>query len=183
MKKIFILISSILMASCASSSQDVRIEIFPSVAESNTGSGIILSVTVDDSRPSGVIGTTGETTQIYTSQDLAETIGLAMVDAFSKQGFSVSAASNPAAVRMTVALEDLSYTRDGNLVTTIVNTTSKMRVTLEGKNFGKNYSNSEERIIPFSSSEETNNSQLRSILETLIERIVSDQELLAAIKR
>lgn len=183
LKKTFILIACILMASCASSSQDAQIEIFPNVTESNTGSGIILSITVDDSRPSGIIGTTGETTQIYTSQDLAETIGVAMVDAFSKQGFSVSAASNPAAVKMMVALEDLSYTRDGNLVTTTVNTTSRMRVALEGKNFGKNYSNSEERVIPFSSSEETNNSQLRSILETIIERIVNDQELLAAIKR
>ncbi len=183
MKKTFILITCILMASCASSSQDARIEIFPNVTESNIGSGTILSITVDDSRPSGIIGTTGETTQIYTSQDLSETIGVAMVDAFSKQGFSVSAASDPAAVRMMVALEDLSYTRDGNLVTTTVNTTSRMRVTLEGKNFGKNYSNSEERVIPFSSSEETNNSQLRSILETIIERIVNDQELLAAVKR
>lgn len=182
MKKIVILIVSIFTVSCASKSQDARIEIFPSVAESNVGNGVTLSVTVDDSRASGVIGTTGETTQIYTSQDLAQTIGLAMVDAYSKQGFNVSSASNPTAVGMLVTLEDLSYTRDGNLVTTTVNTTSRMKVELVGKNFGKIYNNSEERVVPFSSSEQTNNSQLRSILETMVERIVSDPELLAALR-
>lgn len=183
MNKIFVVLMCLFAVSCASTSQDARIEIFPNVAESTVGNGTTLSVTVDDSRQSGIIGTTGETTQIYTSQDLAETIGLAMVDAYSKQGFNVSAASNPMAVRMVVTLEDLSYTREGNLVTTTVNTKSRMRVELEGKNFGKSYSNSEERVIPFSSNEETNNAQLRSILETMVERIVNDEELLAALKR
>lgn len=183
MRKTVVLFICILTASCASSSQDARIELFPSVTESNIGNGVTLSVTVDDSRASGVIGTTGETTQIYTSQDLAETIGLAMVDAYSKQGFNVSAASNPMAIAMVVTLQDLSYTRDGNLVTTTVTTTSRMRVELQGKNFAKNYNNSEERVIPFSANEETNNSQLRSILETMVERIINDQELLAAIRQ
>ena len=182
MKKLTILIACLFTAACASSSQDAQIEIFPRVAESTIGSGITLSITVDDARASGVIGTTGETTQIYTSQDLAQTIGLAMVDAFAKQGFTVSAANNPMAIRMMVSLEDLSYTRDGNVVTTTVNTTSRMSVKVDDKGFGKNYSNSEERVIPFSSSEETNNSQLRSILESMVERIVSDEDLLAALR-
>ncbi len=183
MKKIIILIACLIAASCASSSQDAQIEIFPRVESSNVGSGITLAITVDDSRSSGVIGTTSDTTQIYTSQDLAETIGLAMVDAYSKQGFNVSAANHPMAIRMMVSLDDLSYTRDGNVVTTTVNTTSRMSVRLEGKNFGKNYSNSEERVIPFSSNENTNNSQLRSILETMVERIVNDEELFNALTR
>lgn len=182
MKNIYLLLVLFLSA-CASSSQDARIDIYPSVAPSNIGNGKSLSITVDDARPTAVIGKTSKTTQIITSQDLAETIGLALVDAYSKQGFSVSAANDPAAIKMMVALEDLSYTKDGNLVSTNVETKSRVKVDVSEKGFIRTYSNTEERVVPFSASEDTNNSQLRSIMERMVEKIINDAELIAALSQ
>lgn len=182
MKNIYLLFV-LLLSACASTSQDARIDIYPSVTASNIGNGIALSITVDDARPTAVIGSTGENTQITTSQDLAETIGMALVDAYSKQGFTVSAASEPNAIKMMVALEDLSYTKDGNLVTTNVETKSRVKVDVSEKSFIRTYSNSEERTVPFSANEDTNNSQLRSIMERMVEKIINDAELLGVLTR
>ena len=180
MKKIALSLIFILSA-CATPSQDARIEIYPNVGPSSIGNGISLSITVDDARSTGVIGSTGENSQIITSQDLAELIGLALVDAYSKQGFTVSAADNPNAVKMLVSLKDLSYSKDGNLVTTTVETKSRVKVDVSDKGFIRTYSNSEDRTMPFSANEASNNSQLRSILERMVERIVKDAELLGAL--
>ncbi|MCP5382619.1 MAG: hypothetical protein H6912_09655 [Kordiimonadaceae bacterium] len=173
----------LLISACATPSQDARIEIFPKVNPSDIGRGTTLAITVDDARSTGVIGTMGKESQIVTSQDLAELIGLSLVDSFSKQGFTVSSASDPSAVNMMVSLEDLSYSKDGNLVTTDVETKSRIKVDVSSKGFIRTYSNSEERTVPFSSNEDSNNSQLRSILENLVEKIVNDQELIGALRR
>ncbi|MBT5072399.1 MAG: hypothetical protein HOM63_01575 [Kordiimonadaceae bacterium] len=183
MKKIFALILIALLPACATTSQDARIEIYPNVESSNIGNGVALSITVDDARPSGVIGKIDERSQIITSQDLAQLIGVALVDSYSKQGFNVGGANNPNAVQMRVTLEDLSYFRDGSLVSTYVETKSRMKVDVSSKGFIRTYSNSEDRTVPFSSNEATNNSQLRSILERIVEKIVNDGELIAAILR
>lgn len=183
MKKIFILILITFISGCASSSQDATIGIYPRVTPSNIGAGTVLSITVDDSRSSGVIGTYGDGGQIATSQDLAETIGTVLVDSFSKQGFAVGSASNQNATRIMVSLEELSYTRDGNTLSTDVETKSRVRVEAVGKSFIRTYTNSESRTIPFGSNADSNNSQLSNTLSTMIEKIVNDGELLAALKR
>jgi len=182
MKKIYLL-CVLLLSACASSSQDAKIDIYPSITASNIGNGVALSIIVDDARPTAVIGSTGKNTQITTSQDLAETIGLALVDAYTKQGFSVSGQSDPNAIKVMVALEDLSYTKDGSLVTTNVETRSRVKVDVSEKGFVRTYTNSEERVVPFSASEDSNNSQLRSIMERMVEKIINDAELLGVLTR
>jgi len=182
MKKIA-LIAVFILSACGTPSQDAQIEIFPAVTASNIGNGVALSITVDDARPTGVIGAVDEDSQLVTSQDLAELIGLALVDAYTKQGFNVTAANNPGAVRMVVSLEDLSYTKDGALVTTTVATKSRVTVNINDKGYSNTYSNSEDRTVPFSANEATNNSILRSILERMVERIANDANLLGVLTR
>ena len=87
------------------------------------------------------------------------------------------------AVKMLVSLEDLSYSKDGKLVTTTVETKSRVKVDVSDKGFIRTYSNSEDRTVPFSANEASNNSQLRSILERMVEKIINDAELLAALIR
>mgnify|MGYP000047103324 FL=1 len=183
MKNIVILIVSLILFACSTTSQDARLAIYPSVEASNVGSGITVSVTVDDARNTGIIGTIGEGAQITTSQDLSQTIGLALVDALSKQGFKVSAASNLQAINLSVSLEELTYSRDGNAVSTDVETTSKVKVDISDKGFIRTYSNAEQRTIPFSANEDSNNSQLSSTLGAIIDKIVNDQELIAALRQ
>ena len=84
---------------------------------------------------------------------------------------------------MHVFLEDLHYTMDGGTITTDVETNSRVRVEVVSKDFNRTYSNSEERKIPFSSNPATNNSQLSNTLNTTVQRIVSDDELIEALKR
>ena len=182
MKKIALLIL-LLLPACGTPSQDAQIEIYPSVTPSSIGNGVSLSITVDDARPTGVIGAVDKDSQLVTSQDLAELIGVALVEAYSKQGFNVTAASNPGAVKMVVTLEDLSYTKDGALVTTTVATKSRVKVDVEGKGYSNTYSNNEERTVPFSANEATNNSILRSIMERMVERIANDANLLGVLIR
>jgi hypothetical protein len=52
-----------------------------------------------------------------------------------------------------------------------------------GKSFLRTYSNSEERTIPFSVNEDSNNSQLSSTLGALVEKVLNDQELLNSLVR
>ncbi len=181
MKKIFALCAAILVAACSATSQDARISIFPSVMETDIGNGVSLSITVDDARRSPLIGTYRDGAEITTSQDLAETIGLALVDSFSKQGFNVSAANNPSAVRMVVTLEGLTYTYDGQTISSSAETTSRVRVDVAEKGFIRTYNNSEQRTIPFAANQDTNNSQLSSTLGSMVEKIVNDPELISAL--
>ena len=182
MKKIALLILLILPA-CGTPSQDAQIDIYPSVTPSSIGNGVSLSITVDDARSTGVIGAIDEDSQLVTSQDLAELIGVALVDAYSKQGFNVTAENTPGVVKMVVTLEDLSYTKDGALVTTTVATKSRVKVDVANKNYSNTCSNNEERTVPFSANEATNNSILRSIMERMVERIANDANLLGVLTR
>jgi uncharacterized lipoprotein YajG len=183
MKKILILVLVGIISSCASSSQDAVISIYPKVTSSNVGSGIPLSISVEDSRSSGVIGTYGDGGQISTSQDLALTIGVALVDSFSSMGFTVTDVDGVGSVHLHVFLEELNYTMEGGTITTDVETHSRVKVEAVGKTFIRTYTNTEERKVPFSSSPETNNSHLSNTLNTTIQRIVSDDELIEALKR
>ena len=183
MKKIAILMALSILSACASKSQNAQISIFPSVKQSNIGKQKPILITVDDLRSSGIIGELGNGDKITTSQGLSETIGLALIDAFSKQGFNVGDVNNMETVQLEVSLEELSYTKNGNTVTTDVETKSKVKVAVKKKGFERTYSNSEQRTIPFSSNEDTNNSQLSSTLGTIIDKIVNDMDLMAAMVR
>lgn len=183
MKRLLILAMIGIIAACAASSQDAVISIYPKVNPSNIGAGIPLSISVEDSRSTGVIGTFGDGGQISTSQDMAMTMGIALVDSFSKMGFNVRNAGSTDAVHMHVFLEDLHYTMEGGTITTNVETNSRVRVEAVNKGFNRTYSNSEERKIPFSSNPATNNSQLSNTLNTTVQRIVSDNDLIAALKQ
>lgn len=182
MKKL-VLLCVLLLSACATSSQDAEIAIYPKVSPSNIGDGVPLSISVEDARPTGVIGYYGDGGQISTSQDLALTIGVALVDSFSRMGFQVTDVNGLNAVHLHVFLEELKYTTEGGTITSDVETTSRIKVEAVGKNFIRTYTNTEERKIPFSSSPATNNSHLSNTLNTTIQRIVSDQELMAALKR
>ena len=183
MKKLLIIAMVGIIVACAASSQDAVISIYPQVTPSNIGDGIPLSISVEDSRATGVIGTYGDGGQISTSQDMAVTMGIALVDSFSKMGFNVRGSDSIGAVHMHVFLEDLHYTMEGGTITTDVETNSRVRVEAVGKDFNRTYSNSEERKIPFSSNPATNNSQLSNTLNTTVQRIVSDNELIESLKR
>jgi len=183
MRKIITLFAALAIAACSATSQDARISVFPDVAPSSVGSGSKLSITVDDGRQSAVIGTYRDGAQITTSQDLAKTIGEALVDSFEKQGFNVVAAGDPSAMNIFVALQDLTFTYDGNVVSSSATTTSRVRVDVINNSFNRTYTNSLERTIPFAANQDTNNSQLSATLRAMVEKIVNDPELIDTLKR
>ena len=164
-------------------SQDAQIAIYPSVSPSNIGNNIPVFLTVDDTRSSAVLGSMGEGAQMTTSQDLAATIGVAVVNGLKAKGFDVGSMGNQNSTEVKVTLEDLSFSKDGNAISTTVGTTSKATVEVESKGFLRTYSNSEERTIPFSTNEDSNNSQLSSTLGALVEKMLNDQELLNALAK
>ena len=181
MKTLIFLLSVIVLAACASKSQDAVISIYPSVDESTIGAGRSIFITVDDARASSMLGEMGEGGQIYTSQDLAATIGRSLVDAFTKQGFNISSPDDQNANEILVTLQDLSYSMDNNTLSTGVETKSSMKVVVEDKGFIRTYNNSEQRTIPFSANADSNNSQLSNTLGSLVDKIINDQELLIAL--
>lgn len=210
MKKTLSVLILAFTASCAMSSQDAVISIFPQVNSSNIGESIPLSISVEDSRSSNVIGTYGNSDtnssnqdiertiedsrstdsnnnfgnspQIYTTQDLARTIGVALVDSFSKMGFNIADSNSSNAVRLNVYLEELNYTIDSGTIKTDVETKSRVRVEAINKGYNRTFSNSEQRTVPFSATAESNNSQLSNTLNTTIQRIVDDSDLINALK-
>lgn len=182
MKKLALL-CVLFLSACAASSQDAEIAIYPKITPSNIGDGIPLSISVEDARPTGVIGYYGDGGQISTSQDLAMTIGVALVDGFSRMGFRLTDVNASDAVHLHIFLEELNYKMEGGTITSDVETTARVKVEAVGKNFIRTYTNNEERKIPFSSNPATNNSHLSNTLNNSIQRIVSDQELIAALKQ
>ena len=181
MRLLIFLVSIFVLVACASKSQDAVISIYPSVSESTIGAGRSIFITVDDVRASAVLGEMGEGGQIHTSQDLAATIGRSLVDAFAKQGFNISSAEDQNANEILVTLQDLSYSMDNNTLSTGIETKSSMKVVVENKGFIRTYNNSEQRTIPFSANADSNNSQLSNTLGSLVEKVINDQELLAAL--
>ncbi len=183
MRFLIFLVSIFVLVACASKSQDAVISIYPSVEESTIGAGRSIFITVDDARASAVLGEMGKGGQIHTSQDLAETIGSSLVEAFEKQGFNISSPNDQNASELLVILQKLSYSMDNNTLSTGVETKSSMKVVVEGKGFIRTYNNSEQRTTPFSANADSNNSQLSNTLGSLVEKIINDQELLAALTK
>ena len=68
-------------------------------------------------------------------------------------------------------------------MTTTIATKSRVRVDVADKGYSNTYSNNEERTVPFSANEATNNSILRSIMERMVERIANDANLLGVLTR
>ncbi len=183
MKQIFIIVILGLISACAATSQNAVIEIYPSVIASTIGNGTAISITVDDGRTSGVLGNLGEGKTIMTSQDLSQTIGLALVESFKTKGFNVLSTNDQNVVQIMVTIEELIYEKGGNAIKTDVKTKSRARLEVKDKSFIRTYSNSENRTIPFSANADSNNSQLSSTLTALVEKIAGDNELLSAIIR
>ena len=82
MKIIITLLGICILSACTSMSQDAQIAIYPSVSTSDIGNNIPVFLTVDDVRTSAVLGSMGEGAQMTTSQDLAQTIGAALVNVY-----------------------------------------------------------------------------------------------------
>ena len=211
MKNILLVSILFFVTACGTSSQDAVISIFPKVNPSNIGDSIPLHVSVVDSRSSKVIGTYGvndqnptsediESTiedsratntarrfgggsQIYTSQDLARTIGVALVDSFSRVGFSITDKNSTSAIHLHVFLEELNYTMDPGTIKTEVNTKSRVRVEAVDKGYIRTFSTSAQITVPFSASSDSNNSQLSNTLNTTIQRIIDDADLISALKK
>lgn len=183
MKKLIVLFVISALTACASMSQDAVIAVYPKVQQSNVGHGLPLSIVVEDKRPTGVIGVYGDGGQISTSQDMAMVLGIAFVDSFSKMGFDLTDANDPGAIHMKVYLEELSFTTEGGTISTDVETKSRIKIEALERGFNRTYSNSEQRTIPFSSNPDTNNSQLSNTLNTTVQRIVTDMELITALAR
>lgn len=211
MKKTLLVVILAFTAACATSSQDAVISIFPKVNSSNIGESIPLYISVEDSRSSGIIGTYGNSdqnendqdiersledsrstnqssqyrsgSQIYTSQDLARTIGVALVDSFSRMGFQITDKDSPSVVHLHVFLEELNYEVDSGTIKTDVVTKSRVRVEAIDKGYNRTFSNSEQRAVPFSANADSNNSQLSNTLNTTIQRIIDDNDLINALKK
>lgn len=213
MKNILLISILTFVTACATSSQDAVITIFPKVNSSNIGDSLPLYISVEDSRSSRVIGTYGDSDddknstsqdiestiedsrstegagkygggrQIYTTQDLARTIGVALVDSFSKMGFNVTDKNSPSAVHLHVFLEELNYTMEGGTIKTEVETKSRIKVEAVDKGYIRTFSNTEQRTVPFSANSESNNSQLSNTINTTIQRIVDDADLISALKK
>lgn len=174
------------ISACASNkSQDALISAFPRVEESNIGSGKALSIRVNDDRSNRVIGRLGDgpdAAEITTSQNLAETIGVSLSDAFAKKGFRISSANDDSAIDVLVTLQELSYSLNRDTLSTDVETKSAANVVVQSKSFNRAYSNGLTRTIPFAPNEDSNNSQLSDTVTTLLEKIASDERLLDALK-
>jgi uncharacterized lipoprotein YajG len=82
-----------------------------------------------------------------------------------------------------VFLEELNYTMDPGTIKTEVNTKSRVRVEAVDKGYIRTFSNSEQITVPFSASSDSNNSQLSNTLNTTIQRIIDDADLISALKK
>ena len=183
MKKIVFLCVALTLAACSATSQDARISLSPVTEQSNIGRGSYISISVEDARQSPVIGTYGGGAPITTSQNLADTIGKALVDSYTKHSFNVTGSRTVNTTQMNVYLEGLTYTYNGHTISSSATTTSRVRVEVPGKGFNRTYTNSEDRTIPFAANQDTNNSQLSSTLRAMVEKIVSDEDLADALRR
>jgi len=188
---IAILIAGAGLAACGHKTQEVVFQPQVKTAPSNAGGGRTVSLSVIDERPEITIGyrqgAIGRTAGIIrTEQDLPAVVRAAIADGLSRMQFQVVPVGQPADASLKVELRQLEYQSasgvltKGALARSALKATGVRRPGAEGRAylFERLYraENEMQSLLPPTASD--NRELLNAILETTIQQLLDDQELI-----
>lgn len=184
MKKILVLMLSLLVMACAHSPQQVTVAPVLSMEGEAYGNNRPVNVVVDDRRESKAIGSRGgvysETSVITVQNDLSQALLSAAKGKLAVQGFNVNS-GNTEATSLTVVLEDISYepinTSIGNNVE--VQVVMAAELASQGETFTGRYKSKTQRQSVMAPDEEDNSKMLSELISQTMDRMFADPKVKA----
>ena len=181
MKKIILLLSSLLVVACAHSPQQITINPIIDTAAEHYGQGRSVSVSVEDARENKVLGSRGgvykDTSVITLANDLDVAIARAAEARLAVQGFNIN--SPEAAADMKIIIEKLTYDTPEQTVgkTVQLEAILKVEVTAGNESYSGRYKTNSERQTVLTPSMSTNEEMINTLLSDTLARLFADPKL------
>lgn len=179
-----IVILLLLLAGCALSPQTVRID--PElgvVTQSAGGKDIRLSLQVDDSRSTDVIGQRGgvyeNTSDIRTDPEMTATLRKKIAAALGNLGYRVVSPDDAARARLVVEVAELSYVAHQEELIDTIEIRNVIRVSCRkgSEKYGSSYRVPYKKEVIKAPSEEKNEELVNSVIAKALDKMLSDGEL------
>ena len=185
MKHFFILFCTLVLSSCAYTTQEANLTANVDVGASDIGGDTLLKIKVVDERTSLGLGNRGSAmmkgAKITSDQDIPGLIQSALLEAYTLKSFSVTEMANLNPVNMRIDLRELNYSTSTGFWTGGVHTIAAAKVSVEDNEFEKMFTSENEERVMFVPGAGKNEKLLNQILNDLITKIVNDQELTQAL--
>lgn len=176
----------LLLSACALSPQYVEID--PDIeVNSQLPVAQVVSVQVEDNRGQEALGTRGgtysDTSFIYPSKSLSESLKPAAEQALQEMGLETQGAS-PMPIKLTLIVDQLSYQMNNSAVPKVVTLNTRIRATVDrgGEHYEGRYSSSKSRNFMTSPNEEANRQMVNAVLSETLTRLFNDPEILQRLR-
>ena len=178
----------VLLGGCALSPQQVMLRPTVSVTPLNIGNGRDVYVDVVDARPQKAFGARGgiyATTSLITpAGDITAPVRAAVASGLVSYGFAVTPDPQPNAIKMKVQIEDIGYQGEGSPTVRKVNTRAAVKVTVDkgAQEYTGRYQAKSSKEVFTAPSEADNDQMINDIVSKVLQRMMSDQELVDFLK-
>jgi uncharacterized lipoprotein len=179
------LLAGVLLAACALSPQIVSIRpVLEAGGERSIGQQAIVALSVLDTRTSTIIGQRGgiyeRTATISTEGDITGPVRGELAKILQALNFAVVEPGGPADVTLTVHIERIAYAAWGGDFVRGVRTDASVRVAAErgSRTFTGTYRGNHEKDTLTAPNAEENEALINAAISKVLQRVVSDAELL-----
>ncbi len=182
MNKIVLISIALLLAACALSPQEIKID--PTLSDLDNNSALVTSpfnVRVIDQRDSNVLGKRGgvykETATISTDEGMVERLQQTLIDRFGAAGYVID---DLAENQLYVMIDTLSYEAVGEARVSEVIVAAEITATAAtgAGNFSKKYKASHKQQVLKAPGDEKNIELVNSVFGAVVQRVLKDEELL-----
>jgi len=189
MKKLILLAFSVVLLSCTSTTQKLDLNPVLVVSGSEMGERLVVQVRVIDARPPGSFAQQGSgvlvSHEVTTRQGVAEVVRERVIEGLGKKGFKAVSENRIAARAITIDVERFDFQRPDTGMSKIVQLRGafNVRVDTRGGWFEKYFQAKREEKTFLLADEKENESLVNEVLSDLINRVLDDERLLAALLR
>lgn len=180
-----VLILSVLLAACARSPQTVNIRPDLDLSQANAiGQGTRVTLQVVDNRSSRVIGSRGgvyaDTANISTANDITTPIYGELVPGLRALGYEVVGADQASKADLRVLVDAIEYRTIGGRVLTDIETAATVRAVARvgNREFTGRYRGTQTKEVLRAPSQADNDELVNAAISRVLERMLTDRELL-----
>ncbi len=189
MKKLLLLALSMLLWSCASTTQKLDLNPVLVVSGSEAGERLVVQLRVTDTRPSGSFAQRGSravvNNAVTTHQAVADVVRDRVSEGLGRKGFQAVGENQAAARIMTISVERFDFQRPEAGMGSIVRIQAAFDVRVDARAgwFEKCFQARREEKTVLLADARDNEAVVNEVLSDLINRVLDDERLLAALLR
>lgn len=180
---IAIVLSSLLLAACALNQHDVAMELNAPVEASTLGTGVRVSLRVEDDRDDLVVGQRGYDSQgaDITADDVIPTLEREIAGGLEAKGFTVVSQGEAADAELWADLRNFSFVLESSLFSgsQTINVVLRANVEKGGKELQRTYKLNEEEVRWIAPTASGLNEIMSDALSRVMAQMMSDRELMS----